>query len=128
MYDGQGNRIDGKVVAKNPARLQSKSTQQPLLPKPVEQIVTYINKPGSALESLIPAWVVQFKDGCGCKDYSKKMDRWGTEGCESRQDEIIEHLMQQSDKLIPIFRGLPDSFRKAAAKKLLAKAIAMSQK
>ena len=90
--------------------------------------MTYSNKPGSALESLIPDWVVQFKKGCGCKDYQKKMDKWGTEGCIARENQIIGHLMQQSDKLIPVFRGLPQSFRKAAAKKLLAKAIEMSKK
>jgi hypothetical protein len=96
---------------------------------PVRNLVfSNYNKPGSALESLIPDWVVQFKDGCGCKDYSKKMDKWGTEGCIARENEIIGHLMQQSDKLIPVFRGLPQSLRKAAAKKLLAKAIEMSKK
>lgn len=88
----------------------------------------YHNKPGSALESLIPDWVVQFKKGCGCKDYSKKMDRWGTDGCIAREKEIVGHLMGQSDKLIPIFRGIPKSLREAAAKKLLAKAIEMSKK
>jgi hypothetical protein len=90
--------------------------------------VTYINKPGSALEFLIPDWVVQFKKGCGCKDYRKKMDKWGTQGCIAKEDEIVRHLMKQSDNLIPVFRGLPHSFRKAAAKRLLAKAIAMSEK
>jgi len=36
---------------------------------PVRNLVfSNYNKPGSALESLIPDWVVQFKDGCKCKD------------------------------------------------------------
>ena len=90
--------------------------------------MSYLNKPGTALESLIPKWVVQFKDGCKCKDYRDKMDKWGTEGCIARENEIIGHLMQQSDKLIPVFRGLPQLFRKSAAKKLLAKAIDISKK
>jgi len=90
--------------------------------------MSYFNKPGSALESLIPDWVVQFKTGCKCKDFRDKMNKWGTEGCVARENQIIGHLMQQSDKLIPVFRGLPQSFRKAAANKLLAKAIEMSKK
>jgi len=123
IYDGNGNHIDGQHdgIKVKPVAIEPESIAETTR-------LRFLNKPGSALESLIPEWVVQFKDRCGCKDYSKKMDKWGTEGCEARRDEIIEHLMQQSDKLIPIFRGLPDSFRKASAKKLLAKAIAMSQK
>lgn len=120
VYDGNMTLIGGKSV-----------TVENNKPKgiPVRNLVfSNYNKPGSALESLIPDWVVQFKDGCGCKDYSKKMDKWGTEGCIARENEIIGHLMQQSDKLIPVFRGLPQSLRKAAAKKLLAKAIEMSKK
>ena len=87
----------------------------------------YHNKPGSALESLIPDWVVQFKKGCGCKDYRKKMDGWGTEGCIARENQIIGHLLKQNDKLIPMFRGIPMSLKKIAAKKLLAKAIELSR-
>ena len=87
----------------------------------------YQNKPGSAMESLIPKWVVQFKSGCGCKDYKKKMDKWGTEGCEARENQIVGHLLKQNDKLIPMFRGIPMSLKKVAAKKLLAKAINMSK-
>ena len=121
-YDGEGNSIE----------LDSASLQPKPANVPVEDVHNlnegYHNKPGSALESLIPDWVVQFKKGCGCKDYSKKMDRWGTDGCIAREKEIVGHLMGQSDKLIPIFRGIPKSLREAAAKKLLAKAIEISRK
>ena len=85
------------------------------------------NKPGTALQSLIPDWVVQFKKGCGCKDYRKKMDGWGTDGCIARENQIIGHLLQQNDKLIPMFRGVPKSIKKLAAKKLLDKAIKLSR-
>ena len=85
------------------------------------------NKPGTALESLIPDWVVQFKKGCGCKDFRKKMDGWGTEGCIARENQIVGHLLNQNDKLIPMFRGIPMSLKKIAAKKLLAKAIELSR-
>jgi len=119
-FDGKGKQVDANiphVVIK---------VHQPAYEQ--KEADGFHNKPGSALESLIPKWAVQFKDGCGCKDYSKKMDKWGTEGCIARENEIIGHLMQQSDKLIPVFRGLPQLFRKSAAKKLLAKAIDISKK
>ena len=119
VYDGSGNLTDGKTlnVANNEPEIVSSS----------EVLFSHYNKPGSALESLIPDWVVQFKKGCGCKDYRKKMDGWGTEGCIARENQIIGHLLKQNDKLIPMFRGIPMSLKKIAAKKLLAKAIELSR-
>lgn len=119
VYDGSGNLTDGKTlnVANNEPEIVSSS----------EVLFSHYNKPGSALESLIPDWVVQFKKGCGCKDYRKKMDGWGTEGCIARESQIIGHLLKQNDKLIPMFRGIPMSLKKIAAKKLLAKAIELSR-
>jgi hypothetical protein len=119
-FDGSGNEIDANIP-NVVIKIYQPSAEQ-------KKDEGYHNKPGSALESLIPDWVVQFKKGCGCKDYSKKMDRWGTDGCLAREKEIVGHLMGQSDKLIPIFRGIPKSLREAAAKKLLAKAIEISRK
>ena len=116
-FDGSGNKIAkcsaGEVFIVEKQRLETSSK--------------FHNKPGSALESLIPDWVVQFKTGCGCKDYRKKMDGWGTEGCIARENQIIGHLLKQNDKLIPMFRGIPMSLKKIAAKKLLAKAIELSR-
>ena len=87
----------------------------------------YHNKPGSALESLIPKWAVQFEKGCKCRDMRDKMDKWGTESCEGRKDTIVAHLISQSDLLIPIFRGIPTALRKSAATRLVNKAIEMSR-
>ena len=117
-FDGNGKivNVDVPHVVIKAGRLKEKSASEGLH-----------NKPGSALESLIPDWVVQFKEGCGCKDYRKKMDRWGTEGCIARENQIVGHLMEQNDKLIPMFRGIPMSLKKIAAKKLLAKAIELSR-
>jgi hypothetical protein len=61
------------------------STVDELSPDTHRDDSSFHNKPGSALESLIPDWVVQFKKGCGCKDFRKKMDGWGTEGCIARE-------------------------------------------
>lgn len=94
----------------------------------MEQVVSeFHNKPGSALESLIPDWAVQFKTGCKCKDIRDKMDRWQTRGCEAREDMIVAHLMAQSDKLIAVFRGIPTPLRRMAAKRLFRKAIELSK-
>ena len=111
-FDGEGNAVDADVP--------------PLVVKSVSS-TDFKNKPGSALQSLIPDWVVQFKKGCGCKDMRIKMDRWGTEGCIAKENQIIGHLLQQNDKLIPMFRGVPKSIKKLAAKKLLDKAIKLSR-
>ena len=119
VYDGYGNLIDGKTL--------DVENDQPKLESVSDVVFSYYNKPGSALESLIPDWVVQFKTGCGCKDYRKKMDGWGTEGCIARENQIVGHLLKQNDKLIPMFRGIPMSLKKIAAKKLLAKAIELSR-
>lgn len=78
---------------------------------------------GTELSKLIPNWAVQFKDGCGCKDMAKKMDRLGPDGCEERANEIVAHLMSQSDRLIPAFKLVPDTLKRVAAERMLRKAI-----
>ncbi len=82
---------------------------------------------GTELSKLIPAWAVSMKDGCGCRDMAKKMDRWGVDGCERRRARIVSHLTQQTDKLIPAFRAasglLPASIKMKVASILLDKAI-----
>ena len=121
-FDGEGNQIDANiphVVVKvhEPLDIEKESEE-------------FHNKPGSALESLIPDWAVQFKKGCGCQDMKKQMDVLGTEGCKTvkNYEMIVDHLMKQSDKLIPMLRGIPHSFRERGARRLLDKAIKLSEK
>jgi hypothetical protein len=80
-------------------------------------------KVGTELSKLIPDWAVQFKAGCGCKNMVNHMDKWGVEGCIKNKNFILAHLMSQSDRLIPVFRMVPDSIKKIGAQKLLKKAI-----
>lgn len=87
----------------------------------------FYNKPGSALESLIPGWAVQFSKGCKCKDYRDKLDRLGTEAAQKKEDEIVAHLMSQSDRLVAVFRGIPTPLRRMAARRLFYKAIQLSK-
>ena len=81
---------------------------------------------GTELAKLIPDWAIQFKDGCGCKDMEKKMNKWGPEGCQNRADSIVRHLMAQSDMLIPAFKMIPTPARKAVAGQMLRYAIKKS--
>jgi hypothetical protein len=84
---------------------------------------------GSELANIIPAWAVAGKAAdCGCKDYEAKMNRWGIDGCIANETQIIEHLVKQTDKLIPLFRKIPESGRRAMAKTLLSKAIEKTKK
>ncbi|MGI9446622.1 MAG: hypothetical protein ACR2NI_03070 [Pirellulales bacterium] len=78
---------------------------------------------GTQLAKQIPEWAVQFKGGCGCKDMQKKMDRWGPDGCYARRNQIVAHLMAQSDHLIPAFRLVPDAVKRVIAGRMLNKAI-----
>ena len=119
VYDGDGNLIDGEAL--------HMENDQPKLESVNTVVFSFYNKPGSALESLIPDWAVQFKTGCKCKDMRDKMDRWQIKGCEAREDMIVAHLMAQSDKLIAVFRGIPTPLRRMAAKRLFRKAIELSK-
>ena len=123
VYDGKGNLMDAeqKSLSSRNKLIQISQQQQNV------EADGFYNKPGSALESLIPDWAVQFKTGCKCKDFRDKMDKWQTAGCEARRDTIVSHLMSQSDLLIPVFRGIPTALRKAAATRLVNKAIEMSR-
>lgn len=85
------------------------------------------NRPGTALARIIPKWAASQKKGCGCKDYQKKMDLWGTEGCEVQFDNIVSHLLKQEKHLISPLRVLPDALKKRFAQVLVARAIARSR-
>lgn len=78
---------------------------------------------GTELSKLIPEWATQFKSGCRCKDMQKKMDKWGVRGCDVRRGQIVAHLMSQSDHLIPAFKFVPASVKKAIADRMLNRAI-----
>lgn len=80
-------------------------------------------KVGTEMAGLIPKWAVQFEGGCGCRDMAAKMDKWGAEGCEDRREQIVAHLLSQSDRLIPAFKLVPSAMKKIVAERLLNKAI-----
>ena len=83
---------------------------------------------GTELAKQIPDWAVQFKGGCGCKDMQAKMDKWGPDGCYARRNQIVAHLMSQSDHLIPAFKLVPDNIKRVIAGRMLNKAIRAASK
>ncbi len=85
------------------------------------------NKPGSALQTLIPQWSLKQNASCSCKSYAKKMDGWGTQGCEEKKPEIVQHLMDQQKELIGILKVIPASVKRKTAEQLVDKAITLSK-
>lgn len=81
---------------------------------------------GTHLASLIPDWAKSMKGGCGCKDWELKMNRWGVDACEKNREQIVNHLMSQQEHLIPPLRALPAFAKRAAANRLLDKAIKLA--
>ena len=88
------------------------------------------NEPvGTELSKMIPEWATQFEGKCGCKDFARKMDKWGVAGCNSKRGVIIAHLLAQSEHLIPAFKLIPDAMKKLAAERMLSTAAdAMARK
>jgi hypothetical protein len=83
---------------------------------------------GTELSKLIPDWAVKMNAGCGCKNVAKKWDQHGIDWCERNRSTLVEHLTSQSDKLIPVFRGVPSLVKRAVAERLLNKAIKNAKK
>jgi len=92
-------------------------------PKPCE-VPTGV---GSNLADKIPDWAVATKEGCKCRDYECKMNRWGPDKCEAQIDIIVNHLVQQSDRLIPMFKALPKPARKMLARVMVLQAISQER-
>jgi len=86
----------------------------------------FSNRPGSALGSLIPEWIIADTSGCGCASYSREMDVWGHKGCTERKEEIVTHLVRQSPHLIKPLALLPECVKRYGAAKLLDQALALS--
>lgn len=58
------------------------------------KVNTPLGGPGTELEQIIPS-IFKSKT-CSCRNYARRMDRWGVEGCEQRFDEIVSHLCSQA--------------------------------
>jgi hypothetical protein len=63
--------------------------------------------PGCQLRRTLSWWGVRDDGSCGCGEYAAKMDAWGPDGCESRIDEIVAHLVEQAAKRSVILGAIP---------------------
>lgn len=78
---------------------------------------------GTALKKLLagpPFWFKDAKD-CGCSGNASKMDSWGCDECERREDEILGWLRDAASK-----RGLP--FSETVGRWLIRTAIARARR
>jgi len=75
---------------------------------------------GTELSKLIPKQLEH--NGCGCRDYAKKMNKWGVAGCEAKKSSIVDHLVakSQNDALLG---WVPKFATRRVVKKLLDTAI-----
>ena len=80
------------------------------------------------MEKLIPDWAVQFNEGCGCKNFKNKMNKWGIQGCKDNRKKIIDHLMKQSSNLVPVLKIFPNVMKRIGVNMLLDKAISNAEK
>ena len=79
---------------------------------------------GSEIAKKIPAWALQFEGMCNCKNFQDAMDRRGPKWCEDNFDYLVDHFMQQGDKLIPLLQRMPNFAQKMAIQHTLRSAIA----
>lgn len=90
--------------------------------------MTFKGKPGAALETIIPEWAVnKSSGGCGCSDYARQMDAWGTDGCVKNIEQITDHLVSKKVHLKRLFQLMPEVVHRSVAKRLVWNAIKMSE-
>ena len=96
--------------------------------RPQDRIVirrTVMAGPGTELSLLLPKQLESA--GCACKDYAKKMNRWGVEGCRKRFDNIVEYLVWKGNTK-PLLGWIPSVATRLVAKRLLTMAIERADK
>ena len=75
---------------------------------------------GTELKRMIPDFLES--PNCSCKDFAKKMNIWGIDGCEERRERIVDRLVRESKKR-PIFKWTPGKMTRYVADKMLTTAI-----
>ena len=56
---------------------------------------------GSELRKLIPRWA--YGTGCRCKKKADEYDDAGVDWCKENSEQIVKHLVSQTEHLIPRF-------------------------
>ena len=107
--------------------------KKPAKSKPVQQCQSK-EKVGTTLKKLIEKKVPSVllakipKASCGCQDYEKKMNAWGVSGCVARKNEIVNHLMKQSEMMGMMAKVVPAAVKQKAAGKMVDIAIKIESK
>ena len=52
--------------------------------------------PGTELKKMIPEWME--KPSCDCRNYAKKMNLWGIDGCKRNIHHIVQRLINEKNK------------------------------
>lgn len=116
-------------IAESPCADCGKCRVKPPKPRPRKIEVTKRESlgagPGTELSLLLPKQLE--RKGCSCKDYAKKMNRWGVEGCRQRFDSIAQHLTTKAEAS-PLLGWVPSGATRVVAKKLLTIAIERADK
>ena len=81
--------------------------------------------PGTELSKLLPQQLE--RNGCACKAYANKMNRWGVKECKRRFDEIVDYLVHKGN-INPLLGWIPSFATRPVAKKLLTIAINRAEK
>jgi hypothetical protein len=75
---------------------------------------------GTEIHKMIPSWLEQ--PGCKCKDMARKMNIWGTAGCEVNRELILNHLARKA-KEVGFFSWVPETATKMVIDRMLTSAI-----
>jgi len=75
---------------------------------------------GTELHKMIPRFLE--RPGCSCKNWAKKMNIWGVDGCVNNKQLIINHLVSESNRRV-LFSWVPSSATKVVATRLVESAI-----
>jgi hypothetical protein len=76
--------------------------------------------PGTELHKLIPKFLEN--PTCNCKNWAKKMNIWGVEGCEKNKETIINKLISESTKR-SVLSWVPEAATRIVAERLVNLAI-----
>lgn len=79
--------------------------------------------PGCQLVKTLLWFGIRDDGTCGCKNFAVQMDAWGPDGCDTRMDEIVAHLVEQAEKRGVILGAIAS----ATAAQLVRRAIASAR-
>jgi hypothetical protein len=80
---------------------------------------------GTELKKMIPEWLEAPK--CDCRNFAKKMNIWGIQGCKDNFDGIVNKLVQEKNKRF-FMAWVPDSATRTVCANLVRTTISRAEK